>query len=171
MLHYVEPFKDRYSNLYELLIEENVQLESFKDYQKRGLEYLISEGYLIVDRNDFVKIKDDVLIYLIGDLHREEVIGYWHYPKVIRDVLDEMASKNFVRFENTFLSTQEISYYNYFLNKKEFKNGLDIRNKYVHGTNKDSEKEHEFEYFILLKLIILILLKMEDDLTIKRNEE
>ena len=43
---------------------------------------------------------------------------------------------------------------------------LDLRNKYLHGTNTNSEKEHEYEYYILLKLIILALLKIEGDLVI-----
>ena len=169
MLYYVEPFKDKYFNLYDLLINENVKLENFEDYQKDAIKQLISEDYLIVDANNNVKIKKEILISLIGDLHKNEVISYWHYPEATRNVIDEMCDENLIEFENTLFSKQEINYFNFYLNKKECTNGLDIRNKYLHGTNKSSEKEHEYEYYILLKLIILALLKITDDLMLKRD--
>ena len=53
--------------------------------------------------------------------------------------------------------------------KKEFTNGLDLRNKYLHGTNSFSETEHKSDYYTLLKIIILTLLKIEDDILISRN--
>jgi hypothetical protein len=60
----------------------------------------------------------------------------------------------------------EQSYFNYFLNKREFTNGLDMRNSYLHGTQTNPEEiqEHEYAYYSYLKLLTLILLKIEDDL-------
>lgn len=169
LLYYVEPFNDKYSNLYDLLINEDVKLENFKDYQKDAITQLISEDFLIVDTNNNVKIKKQILLSLIGNLHRDEVISYWHYPKDVRNVIDEMDGENLIKFETTLFSKQEINFFNYYLNKKEYTNGLDIRNKYLHGTNRGSEEEHEYEYYVLLKLIILTLLKIADDLMLKKN--
>lgn len=132
---------------------------------------MVSEDYLIIDQDDHVKIKNDILIYLIGDLHRNEVISYWHFPKEVRDVLDDMERENFIRFENSLFTEPEINYYNYYLNKKGFTNGLNIRNKYLHGSNSGSEKEHEIEYYILLTLVILTLLKIFDDLMLQKNTD
>lgn len=170
-LFYVEPFNDKYTNFYDLLINENVKLEDFKDYQKGAIGQLISEDYLLIDANNNVKIKNQILISLVGDLHRNEVISYWHYPEITRNVIDEMVNENLIKFESTLLSKQETNFFNYYLNKKGFTNGLNIRNKYLHGTNTGSEKEHEYEYYILLKLIILALLKITDDLILKKKIE
>jgi hypothetical protein len=169
MLHYIEPFKEKYSNLYDLLQNEDVKLDNFRDYQKDLIGKLVSEDYLIVDSDDNVRIKNDILIYLIGDLHRNEVISYWHFPKEVQEVLDKMERENFIRFENTLFSEHEINFYNYYLNKKGYTNGLNIRNKYLHGSNSGSEKEHEIEYYILLTLVILALLKITDDLMLQKN--
>lgn len=171
MFFYVEPFKDKYTNFYGLLTHEDVKLENFKDYQKGAIGQLISEGYLIVDSNSNVKIKNQTQISLIGDLHRNEVISYWHYPEETRNVIDEMATKNLIKFESTLLSKQETNFFNYYLNKKGYTNGLNIRNKYLHGTNTGSENEHKHEYYILLKLIILSLLKITDDLILKKKSQ
>lgn len=60
--------------------------------------------------------------------------------------------------------------YNYFLNKSEFTNGLDLRNSYLHGTqaNPDETQKHEYAYFTYLKLLFLAMLKIEDDLIISK---
>jgi hypothetical protein len=78
-----------------------------------------------------------------------------------------MERDGLVKFDSTLFSKQEIDYLNYHLNKKGFTNGLDIRNKYLHGSNSGSEKGHKNEYYILLRLIILVLLKIVDDLALK----
>jgi hypothetical protein len=80
-----------------------------------------------------------------------------------------MAIENIILFESSLFSKPEQAYFNYFLNKSEFTNGLDLRNSYLHGTqaNPDDRQEHEYAYFTYLKLLVLALLKIEDDLIIK----
>jgi hypothetical protein len=58
-------------------------------------------------------------------------------------------------------------------NKREFTNGLDMRNSYLHGTQANPEEiqEHEYAYYSYLKLLTLILLKIEDDLLISQMIE
>ena len=171
LLHYVEPFKDKYSNLYDLLQDEDVKLDNFHNYQQPLINHLIAEGYLHIDANNNVKMEKDIQLYLIGDLYRNEVLSYWHYPEEVRNIIDEMGRDGLVKFENTLFSKQETDYLNYHLNKKGFTNGLNIRNKYLHGSNSGSEKEHKNEYYILLRLIILVLLKIADDLALKNSNE
>jgi len=79
-----------------------------------------------------------------------------------------MASENIVLFESSLFSKIEQSYFNYFLNKSEFTNGLDLRNSYLHGTqaNPDELQKHQYAYFTYLKLLILTMLKIDDDLQI-----
>lgn len=166
MLYYIEEFKEKYECLYDLLINENVRLEDFENYQKTEIEKLISDKYLKTNEQGFVKIKNDVRLFIIGQLHTNEVINYWIYPKQIRDEIDVLLEDKSFKSENTLLTIQEKNYFNYYLNKKEFTNGFDLRNKYLHGTNSFSEDEHKMDYFRLLKIIILTLLKIEDDIVI-----
>lgn len=169
LLYYIEPYNDKYNNLYDLLINENVKIDAFQNYQQDEIIKLIDEGYLKIDTQECVKINTEILIYIVGELHRNKVISYWNYNKNVRDELDKMIEDKLVKIENTLLTIQEKNYFNYFLNKKEFTNGLDLRNKYLHGTNSFSEIEHKRDYYILLKIIILTLLKIEDDLLINKN--
>lgn len=169
-LFYIEPYNEKYNNLYDLLINENVKIDNFQNFQQDEINRLINEGYLKIDAQEYVKIKTEILIYIVGELHRNEVLSYWNYNKIVRDELDKMIENNLVKVENTLLTVQEKNYFNYFLNKKEFTNGLDLRNKYLHGTNAFSVIEHKSDYYTLLKIIILTLLKIEDDILIKINK-
>ena len=168
-LFYVEPYNNKYNSLYDLLINENVKIDTFQNYQQNEINKLIDEGYLKIVAQEYVKINTEILIYIIGELHRNEVLSYWNYSEKVRDELDKMIERKLVKVENTLLTIQEKNYFNYFLNKKEFTNGLDLRNKYLHGTNSFSETEHKSDYYTLLKIIILTLLKIEDDILISRN--
>lgn len=143
-------------------------MDSFAVHQQDLIQQLITEGYLLLDSQGYLKMKNDIFIYLIGELHRNEVINYWHYPKEVQEILDEMEKEDMIYFDNNLLSKPEINFYNYYLNKKGYTNGLNIRNKYLHGSNSGSEEQHKIEYYILLKLVILVLLKIHDDLTLNK---
>jgi hypothetical protein len=80
-----------------------------------------------------------------------------------------MFENHLIKFENTLLTINERNYFNYYLNKKEFTNGSDLRNKYSHGTNSFSENEHKNDYYTLIRIIILTLMKIEDDILIKNK--
>lgn len=72
--------------------------------------------------------------------------------------------KEIVVFENSLLTRNEQDYLDFYLNKSKFINGYDIRNRYLHGTNVNDENQYESDYYSILKLIIIIILKINDDL-------
>ena len=80
----------------------------------------------------------------------------------------KMKEENIIFFKNSLFAKPEQSYFNYLLNKSEFTNGWDLRNSYLHGTqaSPDETQKHEQAYFTYLKLLFLIMLKIEDDLSI-----
>ena len=171
MLYYIEPFKEKYQTFYQLLISESIGYDDFQDYQKRDIDYLISNDYLYNDKDGFLRIKNQELVFVIGKLHYEDVLNFWHYSEQIRNEILELEKRKIVKFENTLFTIEERKYLNYYLNKKEFSNGLDLRNKYSHGTNSSSEDEQRNDYQILLKLIILIIYKIKDDLYLYDTEQ
>lgn len=164
-LFYIEPFKNKYKCLYDLLVNEKLKLENFKNYQQGAIQKLIDDQYLKISSDNFITFNKEILIFLLGELHYKEVISYWNYPLPFRKAMDELIEKKLLIEENTLFSRQEREYLNFYLNKKEFTNGYDLRNKYLHGTNSFLEGEHELDYLKLIKIIILTLLKIDDDLT------
>ena len=99
-----------------------------------------------------------------------EVASFYHYPTAFQEEAKQMATNHMISFESSLFSKPEQSYFNYFLNKIDFTNGLDLRNRYLHGTQANHEEltKHEYAYFAYLKLLVLVLLKIEDDLCISQ---
>jgi len=166
MLWFVDSYADKYHNLYSLLVKEDVRLTDFKNYQRPAIEKYIEDGYLAENQDGFVKIQKAFELFVIGKLHKDEVISYWHFPLGIRTVIDQMEDEGLIYFGKTLFSEPEQKYFNFYLNKSDFTDGLDLRNRYLHGTNSDSDEEHQNSYLIYLKLFVLALLKIVNDLAL-----
>lgn len=168
-LFYTEKFKTKHKNLFDLLTEENMILDDFANYQKRIIQNLINDGYIKINKKNNLEIERITFLYILRELYRNEVINYWHYPSFVREEIDNLIKEEKLYFENTLFSKEEVKYLNYFLNQKIYTNGYDLRNQYSHGTYSLSEEKHKNDYFLLLKMIILALLKIEDDIIINKN--
>ena len=174
MLAYLERIGEKYENFYSLVINEKVKLEEYPEYDQRDLKELIKMDYIDIDKEGYLTIKDLKKVNIFKDLYYNDVISYWKYSKTARKIMDELCEIGILKFESTLLSTAESEYFNYYLNKASFVNGFDLRNKYIHGcqpNGKDSEKIHESNYYLFLKLLILLIIKINDDLSIYDSEE
>ena len=58
-------------------------------------------------------------------------------------------------------------YLNYILNKADFSNGLDLRNKYLHGSYTHDEEEQENDYDQMLLVIALVIMKINQEFCMK----
>ena len=171
MLHYVEPCKDMHlSNFYALLKKGiDVKYNSYKFYQKQDIDYLIKNGYLLIDEHGILRCDKMKEIEILRHLYIYGACSYWGYPKEERVILDEMVSKGWIEYDNHLLSPAERDYFSYYLNNEKFTNGPAIRNNYAHGTTPSySEEKHMQNYLQLLVLFIMLLLKISEDLDMKR---
>jgi hypothetical protein len=162
MLHYTKKYGTKYNNFYKLIISEDVKIDDYQDYLKPVFEWLINGEYIFIDTNGYIKIKDNILLTIIMDLNYNEVISYWKYPKKYRKKMDELIDNQILLTESTLFSRQEQDYFNYHLNQRSFNNSLDLRNRYLHG-NKFTDNENYNNYMIFLKILILIILKINDE--------
>jgi len=168
-LGYVELYKEKnYTSFFELLTNENINIDILEEYQKNDLTYLINDGLLRLDEKGFILISNYERLYILRDLYKNDFASFYHYAEGFQREVLLMVEENLVFFESSLFAKQEQSYFNYYLNKSEFTNGKDLRNKYAHGSQADPTNlnEQAYAYFTYLKLFILILLKMDDDLKI-----
>ena len=171
LLAYVEPFKEKhYHTLFDLLLNEQVCYTNYEEYQKDKLNYLINKRFISIDEREFIKVTNLERLLIFKDLYDNEVASFYHYPIEFQNEANQMELEDIIKFESSLFSKPEQSYFNYFLNKSEFTNGLDLRNSYLHGTQAkaDETEKHEYAYFTYLKLLFLIMLKIEDDLIISK---
>ncbi|NOS94056.1 MAG: hypothetical protein HOP30_19235 [Cyclobacteriaceae bacterium] len=173
LLAYVEPFKDKgYNTFFNLLAnQQDVKFSNYEEFQKPKLQYLIEKEFIFVDVNDIIKITNPERLWIFKDLHENEFASFYRYPMELQAEVLRMENENIILLESSLFSKTEQSYFNYFLNKSEFTNGLDLRNSYLHGTqaNPHEIEKHEYAYFTYLKLLFLTMLKIEDDLFISKR--
>jgi hypothetical protein len=173
LLTYVDPFKDKnYHSLVELLENEsNVQYSNYADYQKPHLNFLIQQGVIGVNTDGNLYVDSQSKIKVLKSLWEYGVCSYWHYNEEDRIVLDEMYAKGWVVKDDYLLSKPERDYFSYYLDNMKFTNGKAYRNHYMHGSTPpvDDEKEHQIAYVTFLKLLAILLLKIEDDLWLARR--
>lgn len=171
LLAYVESYKEKhYHNFFDLLANEQVNFNNYEEHQKPQVNYLIDKKILFLDENNFIQITNLPRVLILKDLYENEVASFYHYSIDFQKEAIQMKTQNIIFFESSLFTKPEQSYFNYFLNKSEFTNGLDLRNSYLHGTQANPEEiqRHEYAYFTYLKLLVLVLLKIEDDLLISQ---
>ena len=166
-LSYVKPFNSKYRCLNELLLKENITYDFFQNYQKREIDYLLEKKIIFFDSQNYLRV-DQIMSIIFSVFYYQEVISFWHFPLEIRNVILELEKQKEVIFDNCLFTREEIRYLNYNLNKKEFSNSLDLRNKYLHGSNSESKDVQEYDYNIILKILILVCLKIEDDILLAK---
>ncbi|GAB6109830.1 hypothetical protein [Fusibacter bizertensis] len=171
LLAYVDPFKEKeYSSFFDLLVNEQVYFTNYEEHQKPQLNYLIEKGFIFIDASGFIQVTNLERILIFKDLYDNEVASFYRYSTDLQNEAKQMALDDIILFESSLFSKPEQSYFNYFLNKSEFTNGLDLRNSYLHGTQAvpAETQKHEYAYFAYLKLLFLVMLKIEDDLIISK---
>jgi len=165
-LAYVKQYKDKeYRTLFKLLTKEEVKFDFYEEYQKEQINFLINDGLLTLDENNIIRMVNLPRILLLKDLYENEVsVFHYLHPELKKEAL-VMRDAGMIDSKNTLFTIPEQNYFNYYLNRKEFMNGLDLRNRYLHGTQAGPDSnEHEHAYYIYIKLLVLLLLKIEDDL-------
>lgn len=169
LLAYVEPYKEKhYRNLCDLLVNEEVNYENYEEYNKPQIDFLVNEGLLELDKNSIIQMKNFHRIMILKDLYENEFGSFYHYQISFQNESKKMMEEKLLYFESSLFSKPEQSYFNYYLNKSEFTNSLDLRNSYLHGTQGRAENDevHQSVYYLYLKLVVLAFLKIDDDLYI-----
>lgn len=172
MLTHVAPHKEKhYSSYFEMLVKEKeIPYDNYLDYQKHHLEYVAAHGYVKINESGNVELVKGVEVLLLKQLYEYHACSYWAYDERIRSILDDMKDKGWLKADNHLLSEKECDYFSYYLNNEKFTNGPALRNRYDHGAIGSSagDEQHKNNYYRLLNLLILYLLKIEDDLRVKK---
>ena len=159
-----------YENFYKALLDlgkiEKKLLD--RDIQEEALKRLISFG-AITDDDGFYSINNPQAI-ILKHLFEKEVLCY-NYCKSLHGILDTLIRSDDLIEGKTLFSIPEQQYLDFILNKATYSDGLDLRNKYSHGTTSTNETEHHENYLEFLKIMILIIIKINEEFCLKFHEE
>lgn len=170
MMNYTEKTQEKYETLPELLLCERVKKDDFMGFQQINLDWLIGRNDISVSEDGYLTVNKR-RVFLLKDLYEHEVICPLHYSKGLAEQADLLVSVGDLRYESTLFSKPEQDYLNYILNKAEFSNGLDLRNRYSHDTYAMDEKTQYQDYIELQKIMVLIIIKINEELCLKYQQE
>ena len=168
ILHYTEKTGSDYQTLPHMLQSVEMHQEDFAHYQKDAINWIIERGSVQIGDNGQLQI-NKARVVLLGDMYYHEVICPSYYDGSYLQQMESLAETNEIRYESTLFSRPEQSYLNYILNKSEFSNGLDLRNKYIHDTCTLDEDIQLQDYMELLKIMVLIIIKINEEFCLKER--
>lgn len=153
----------------ELIVEHDVLYEDFADHQKGNVDFLIDCGVVESTAGQPIRFANAAQYRVMKCLHEFEAASYHHYAPEARRVIDEMELQGWVERSSSLLTLAESSYYNFMLNQSEFSNGPDLRNRYLHGSQADGDDDrvHYETYLHALRLLIGLMIKINDDLELR----
>lgn len=171
-LSYTEKTKSTYTTLENLLKNERMTIEDFAAYQKPSIEFLLSRDTIHVDDNNHLVFNKNK-VFVLKELYQNSVLCYLYCPKAIQGLIDQLIISEDLYSQNTLFSIPEQQYFNYMLNKSEYSNGHDLKNKYTHGTNPHDENAILNDYLSLLKITVIMIIKINEEfcLALKEMEE
>lgn len=162
-LNITSKLKKHYKNCFELIKMQTVCYSDFYEFQLKSIDYLIE--------NDLINKEDDILSLnldkasILHDLYYNEVLCYWH--NLLRaKIIDDWITSGDLISESSLFSKPEQDYIDFMLNKSKFSDGLDLRNKYIHGTYPNDPKLHKENYMRLLNIVILTIIKINEEFCI-----
>lgn len=140
--------------------------DELDNYNKKVVQDLIDRKYLRLV-NGYVVFYDNQKVYIMYEIYHKGFIKLANKKECFIEKCKELEVEGEIEITDTLLSKDEIDYFNYNLNNKKYKGSLAIRNKYLHNGSVNSnadENTHIQNYYRILKLVIYLILKIEDDL-------
>lgn len=176
MLSFVDPFKEKhYGSFFQMLVEQDgkISYNSYEQYQRGDIDYLIGEGYLSKNEEGYLLVEKKMEIGLLKHLYEYHSCPMLAYGSYGKELMQEMAEKGWLEADNHLFSIEERNYFDYYMYNSPYTNGPALRNRYVHGTSgsPNQDYKHRSAYNRLLILLILELLKIEDDLIQRQSSE
>jgi len=170
-LHYINE-NLRADNAARLLLENQVAYADFEDYQKPSVDHLIRLGVL-ENTGTRVELVNVEQFLILKALFTTQAASYYHLSDAGRAEADAMVARGWVTRRSSLLTDAEGKYFNYFLNARGFSNGPELRNKYLHGSqaNADGEDAHFHTYITALRLIVALVIKLNDDFCLAAVEK
>lgn len=172
LLHYVKRIKKSYKSFLELLLNEEIYESDYENGYKVVLNTLKEWDLIYFDKNNRILLKNLIRINILKELNIFGFINFHRYSQEYKDEINFLKTKRIVRFEDTLFSKQESDYFNYYLNDV-YSNGPKLRNLYAHGIEylNDNEDLHYSNYIVLLRLMVLLIIKINDEFWLKDKEK
>lgn len=170
MMSFTRKTESKYRTVPELLLSEKIRRDDYEEYQLQDLNWLIERGSIIVTSSGLLTTNRH-RVSILKDLFYNEVICPNYYSDSLNKQLEALIQEGELCYGSTLFSKPEQAYLNFALNKSEYSNGLDLRNRYIHDTCSQDEAEQRADYAELQKIMVLIIIKINEELCIRERQK
>ncbi len=153
-------------SLVQLIAGNKITLETFAKPAREWVTWLVNRGDLFFKEDGCLGL-NIARCMLLRNFRENDVICLAHRTETEKEILAKMLQDGEIEVEATLVSRQERDYFNFMLNKKEFSNGFDLRNKFIHGTFYGAAEELQQAYVEILKILIMIVVKINEEFCLK----
>ena len=158
-----------YESLAQIIAKEHLSINDFAKPAQGWINWLIERGSLRLKTDGSLGL-NVVRCNLLYDLYENEVVCFAHQAEKSKEILENLKNTDEIDVGDTLFSRQEISYFNFVMNKKEFSNGMDLRNAFLHGSFRGTEQDSQHAYIEALKILIMIIFKANEEFCLKFPE-
>jgi len=166
-LMYIQRARESFDNFFSLVQGGTFNIVDFADYQKDKIEWLAQHECINIGENGVLSLNREKTL-ILRDLYYKQVVCL-HYLYGFQPVIDKFVAAGEIQHKASLFSRPEQAYMSYVLNKADFSNGLDLRNKYVHGTHSLLQEQHEKDYIELLKIMVLTIIKINEEFLLREK--
>lgn len=166
ILRHAKVIKEECNCFYDLICQGTMHLDDFADHQSEPIQRLIYKGYLYISGDGVLSWTNPYVIRVLRDLYHFDFCETAYYSQSSRNLeaIQFLQESDMILFGETLLSEQEGRYFNYYLNTISSSNGPQLRNLYAHGKVYGPKVNHEYNYYVLLRLLVLLTMKIYDEL-------
>lgn len=157
-------------SLVQLVARKRIILDYFAKPAREWVNWLVNRGSLFFKADESLGL-NVTRCQLLRNLYENEVLCFAHRTEAEKEVLARLLDADEIDVEATLISRQERDYFNFMLNKKEFSNGFDLRNKFIHGTFYGTAEELQKAYVEILKILVMIVVKINEEFCLKFPKE
>ena len=170
MLNYLDD-KKHASSFVELIEKIKPTYEDFQNYNKKKIDFLIEKCVIKKNENGVIAYANIWAIGLLKELFSVGFLDIHHLSKKYEEAEKWLESMEWIIKSDSMFSKQESDYLNYYLNNSVFTNALALRNKYEHPSKLNQEDNEVYKDYVMgLKILGLIIIKINDELCIKFPE-
>ena len=152
--------------IHHLTSQNEISFDEIMIYNRKEMNWLIERGTICLD-NTIIKLNKE-RVQILYELFHNNVICLQY---IKNKVLDNLIKTGEIVVESKLLSRPESEYFNFVLNKSQFTNGLDLRNRYLHGTISSDEEVQQDDYVKLLKMFIILVIKINEEFCLNNRKE
>ena len=167
-LAFSENHKNAKQQFCAMIVEETAKREDFPNIYQPAIDKLLEDGTLEINEEGVLRpTKKAAILKLVWEKGAIEICKYHDQDKALAKDLVDLG---WLVYSDSLFTSDESAYLNYMFNNAEFCNSIALRNKYDHGTfrvNDPNAEEYASDYDNLLSLLISIMLKIFDDLSLR----